>query len=98
MTTANATTRMPRKDSAKGQPCSGVQAKSLPNSNDPIGSGYYCNGDDPAAPCVWWQRLEAGSNECCGTAVWVHCGIATPLAIVGCKLEAAVSERRRSGM
>ena len=37
MNTADAMTRMQRKDLAKGQPSSGAQAKALPNSDDPWG-------------------------------------------------------------
>ena len=54
--TGYATTRMQRKDSAKGQPSSGAQAKALPNGDVPIGcerSGHYGKGDDPGAPGIW---------------------------------------------
>ena len=79
MTTANATTRMPRKDSAKGQPRSGVQAKSLPNSNDPIGCAQerlllqWESSSGTCYPafggCVWRQGRTSAAAPLCGSTV-----------------------------
>ena len=67
MNTAYATTRMHRKDSAKGQPSRGAQAKALPISNDPMGCAL-CSGAATTARGMILGCPAVGSRDGpCGT-------------------------------